>query len=97
VHLLALARLRRQNALPAPVAQPQPQLAPEQPRPFLLEQRQREKEALEATRRALKEATDKPKGAKRGAEAGAGAASKKAATGEEDTVPATLVDGQDIE
>merc|ERR1719277_879911 len=58
----------------------------------LLEQRQREKDALEATRKALEEARQKAKEAK-----GIGRGAAKRATGEADTVPATLPDGEDIE
>eukprot|EP00411_Alexandrium_monilatum_P060817 CAMPEP_0175500222 /NCGR_PEP_ID=MMETSP0096-20121207/6212_1 /TAXON_ID=311494 /ORGANISM="Alexandrium monilatum, Strain CCMP3105" /LENGTH=351 /DNA_ID=CAMNT_0016802261 /DNA_START=60 /DNA_END=1113 /DNA_ORIENTATION=+ len=71
----------------------------------LQEQRQREKDALEATRRALDEAralkAQAAKGAGRGAKrlSGGGdvpAAKRTAPADEQDTVPATLVDGDNL-
>merc|ERR1712039_875971 len=72
--------------------------AAEAAKKHLADQRQKEKEALQATRKALEEA--------RALKGGAGAkrvatpavpASKTARTAEQETVPATLVDGEDIE
>merc|ERR1712217_881310 len=73
--------------------------AAEQAKKFLAE-RQKEKEALEATRKALEEARALKgggKGRKTPAPAGEPSPKKQALSTEADTVPATLVAAEDIE
>merc|ERR1711948_213556 len=74
--------------------------AAEAAKKHLADQRQKEKEALQATRKALEEARALKGGGKGAAKRPAPAAtspSKAARSEEQETVPATLVDGEDIE
>merc|ERR1712083_714863 len=74
--------------------------AAEAAKKHLADQRQEEKEALQATRKALEEARALKgggKGAAKRAATPATSPSKAARSEEQETVPATLVDGEDIE
>merc|ERR1712217_46718 len=73
--------------------------AAEAAKKHLADQRQKEKEALQATRKALEEARAMKGGGKGAAKRAAAppTSPSKAARTDQETVPATLVDGEDIE